>query len=142
MLITRYDLLSVIALPLGIGLTLQGGLETAEPVAPDHVTARVLDVSFTNEVAPILNANCIKCHGGPPEAGDGETRLEAGLNLTSYETVMVGSEYGSVVEPGNADDSMMLVMVEEGDMPEEGDPLSPDDIATIRAWIVEGAQDN
>jgi hypothetical protein len=33
-------------------------------------------------------------------------------------------------------------MVEEGDMPEEGDPLSPDDIATIRAWIVEGAQDN
>ncbi len=139
-LITRYGFLSVIAFPLGMGLTLQGGLGTAEPVAPDHVTARVLDVSFADEVAPILNANCIKCHGGPPD--DGDVILEAGLNLTSYETVMAGSEYGSVVEPGNPDDSMMITLIQDGDMPEEGGPLSPEDIEVIRTWIAEGAKDN
>ena len=140
MLITRYELLSVIALPLGIGVTLQGGAGTAAPVAPDHVAARVLDVSFADDVAPILDANCIQCHGGAPE--DGDVVLEASLNLTSYESVMAGSEFGSVVEPGNPDDSMLLVLVEDGDMPEEGDPLSPEDIELIRTWIAEGAKNN
>ena len=139
-LITRYDLLSVLALPLGIGLTLQGELGTAEPVAPDHVTARVLEVSFADEVAPILEENCIRCHGGPQD--DGAQVLEAGLNLTSYETIMVGSEFGSVIEPGNPDDSMLLTLVRDGDMPEEGDPLSPEQVEVIRTWITEGAKDN
>ena len=139
-LITRYALLSVIALPLGIVLTLQGELGTEEPVASDHATARVLEVSFADEVAPILEENCIRCHGGPQD--DGAVVLEAGLNLTSYETIMVGSEFGSVVEPGNPDDSMMLTLVRDGDMPEEGDPLSPEQVEVIRTWITEGAKDN
>ena len=140
MLITRFELLSVIALPLGIGLTLHGGAGTATPPASGHETARVLAVSFADEVAPILNANCIQCHGGPQESGG--PVLEVGLNLTSYEDVMIGSEFGSVVEPGNADDSILLQLIEDGDMPEEGDPLSPEDIATIRTWIAEGALNN
>ena len=138
--ITRYDLLSVLALPLGIGLALQGELGTEEPVASDHVTARVLEVSFADEVAPILEESCIRCHGGPQD--DGVVVLEAGLNLTSYETIMVGSEFGSVVEPGNPDDSMMLTLVRDGDMPAEGDLLSPEQVEVIRTWITEGAKDN
>ena len=139
MLTTRYELLSVIALPLGVGLTLQGGLRTAAPVVSDHEATRVLDVSFADEVAPIFNANCIKCHGGLP---DEEELRESGLDLRTYESVMVGSEYGSVVEPGNPDDSILLQLVEDGDMPEEGDNLSAEDISTIRTWIAEGAQNN
>ena len=139
MLTTRYEILSVIALPLGIGLTLQGGVRTASPAAPDDVAPQVVDVSFSEEVAPILEATCIKCHGGET---DGEVVIEAGLNLTSYDAVMAGSEFGSVVEPGNPDDSMLLVLVEDGDMPEEGDALSADQIATIRTWIAEGAKNN
>jgi hypothetical protein len=108
-------------------------------VAPEPVTARVLDVSFADDVAPILDANCVKCHGGLP---DGESVLEAGLDLRTYEAVMMGSEFGSVVEPGNVDDSLILLMIEEGDMPEEADPLSPDDITTISTWIAEGAKNN
>ncbi len=139
MLITRYELLSIIALPLGVGFTLQGGAGPATRVAPDPVTARVLDVSFADDVAPILDANCVKCHGGLP---DGESVLEAGLDLRTYEAVMTGSEFGSVVEPGNVDDSLIFLMIEEGDMPEEADPLSPDDITTISTWIAEGAKNN
>jgi mono/diheme cytochrome c family protein len=138
-LITRYELLSVIALPLGIGFTLQGGLGTAAPAASNHETARVLEVSFADEVAPILNANCITCHGGLP---DEEDVREASLDLRTYESVMIGSEYGTVIEAGNADDSILLQLIEDGDMPEEGDLLSPEDIATIRTWIAEGALNN
>lgn len=139
MLITRYELLSIIALPLGVGFTLQGGVGTVTPVAPAPVSARVLDVSFAEDVAPILDANCIKCHGGLP---DGESILEAGLDLRTYEAVMKGSEFGSVVEASNVDDSLIFLMIEEGDMPEEADPLSPDDIETISTWIAEGAKNN
>ena len=139
MLITRYEFLSIIALPLGVGFMLQGGVGTATPVAPDPVSARVLDVSFADDVAPILDASCIKCHGGLP---DGESILEAGLDLRTYESVMKGSEFGSVVEASNVDDSLIFLMIEEGDMPEEADPLSPDDIETIKTWIAEGAKNN
>jgi mono/diheme cytochrome c family protein len=138
-LITRYELLSVIALPLGIAFTLQGGLGTAAPATSNHETARVIEVSFADEVAPILNANCITCHGGLP---DEEDVREASLDLRTYESVMIGSEYGTVIEAGNADDSILLQLIEDGDMPEEGDPLSPEDIATIRTWIAEGALNN
>jgi hypothetical protein len=47
-----------------------------------------------------------------------------------------------VVEASNADDSILLQLIEDGDMPEEGDPLSPEDISTIRTWIAEGALNN
>ena len=138
MLITRDELLSVIALPLGIGLSLQGGVGTPPPAALDHVVVEVADVSFADDVTPILNQNCVECHGagGPPIV------LEAGLNLTSYENVMKGSEFGTIVEAGNTDDSLLLLMIEEGDMPEEGDQLSDDDINTIKMWIAEGAKNN
>ncbi len=138
MLITRDELLSVIALPLGIGLSLQGGVGTPPPAALDHVVVEVADVSFADDVTPILNQNCVECHGagGPPIV------LEAGLNLTSYENVMKGSEFGTIVEAGNTDDSLLLLMIEEGDMPADGDQLSDDDINTIRMWIAEGAENN
>lgn len=139
MLITRFELLSVIALPLGIGLTLQGTPGTAAPLASSHETVPVLAVSFADEVAPIFNASCIQCHGGLP---DEEDVREAGLDLRTYESVMIGSEYGTVVEASNADDSILLQLIEDGDMPEEGDPLSPEDISTIRTWIAEGALNN
>ena len=139
MLITRYELLLVIALPLGIGFTLQGSLGTAAPSFPAYETARVLDVSFADEVAPILQANCITCHGGLP---DEEDLREASLDLRTYESMMIGSEYGTVIEAGNADDSILLQLIEDGDMPEEGDLLSPEDISTIRTWIAEGALNN
>ena len=48
----------------------------------------------------------------------------------------------SVIPASNVDDSLIFLMIEEGDMPEEADPLSPDDIETIKTWIAEGAKNN
>jgi hypothetical protein len=55
---------------------------------------------------------------------------------------MAGSDYGAVIEPGNPDGSLLIDMVASGDMPEEGDPMPPEELDLIRTWIQEGAENN
>jgi hypothetical protein len=100
---------------------------TAAPVDLAHV-------SFKNNVLPIFQQHCIKCHGGD--------NPEQGLELTSYRTVMTGSENGSVIEPGDPDKSYLVKMVVTKKMPKKGPPLSSTEINTIIAWIKAGAKDN
>jgi hypothetical protein len=97
------------------------------------------DVSFSEDIMPIFEATCLECHG---EAEDGEIVLEAQLDLRTWEAVMAGSEFGSVIEPGNPDESYLLESVEMGDMPEDGEPLSPEQVDLIRQWIIAGAPNN
>ncbi|MGI9628845.1 MAG: c-type cytochrome domain-containing protein [Longimicrobiales bacterium] len=107
---------------------------------PAPITIELQAVSFATDVMPIFQNSCVECHGA--EGDDGEVRLEASLNLLTYEGLMAGSEFGSVIEPGDAEGSYLLEMVVEGDMPEEGDPLPEAEIETIRTRIQEGATNN
>ena len=135
---TKLETLSALALPLGIALVVQGSVPPATagpaPAAIDR------DVSFANQIMPILQENCVSCHGGVDE--NGEVVVELSLDMTTYEGLMAGSEYGSILEAGNPDESLIVEMVEMGDMPEEGDPLSPEQIELLRTWIAEGARNN
>lgn len=97
-------------------------------------------VSFSANVLPIFEQRCAKCHGAVDDSG--EVRAEASLNLLNYDRVMAGSEFGTVIEAGSAENSYLLEMIVEGDMPEEGDPVPADEIAVIRAWIEAGAPNN
>lgn len=119
-------------------------VDLAEPGAAVDLakpgTAAVDTVSFTDDVLPIFRNRCAQCHGGVGE--DGETRTEVSLNLLEYERVMMGSEFGPVVEAGSAENSFLLEMIVEGDMPEQGDPVPEDEIQIIRAWIEAGAPNN
>jgi mono/diheme cytochrome c family protein len=122
---TRAGLLSVAILPLGLGLAVQSPATVAHQAGP---------VSFSRQIAPIFQAKCAECHGA-------ETQ-EAGLNLSSYELAMKGSEYGTVIEAGDADGSLIVEMVSAGEMPQDADPLPPEEIALIRSWIEAGASNN
>lgn len=97
-------------------------------------------VSFSADVLPIFEQRCAKCHGAVDDSG--EVRAEASLNLLNYDRVMAGSEFGTVIEAGNAENSYLLEMIVEGDMPEEGDLVPADEIAVVRAWIEAGAPNN
>lgn len=119
------------------------GMTAAQPQSggAELPAATVLDVSFANDVMPILQARCVDCHGGVDE--NGEEVLEEGLNLTTYEGLMAGSTWGTVVEAGDADASLLLEMIVNGDMPKDADEFMPEaEVEVLRAWIAEGAQNN
>ena len=97
-------------------------------------------VSFAEDILPIFQQRCAKCHGAADE--NGEVRTEVSLNLLEYEKVMAGSEFGTVVEAGDPDGSFLMDMIVAGDMPEEGDKVPEEEIALIRAWIEAGAPNN
>lgn len=98
------------------------------PPEPTITPGGTTTVRFTTDIQPILNQNCISCHGGI-----------AGMWLTDYEHVMVGSINGAQVIPGDPDGSPLYHYVATGLMPPNADPLTPEQIALIREWIAEGA---
>ena len=63
-------------------------------------------ISFKNDVAPILVANCVDCHSqGRPGLVRGK------LDLTSFAKLMEGTSKEKVIEPGKPDDSHLVLRV-------------------------------
>ena len=100
------------------------------------------NVTYVNDVAPIMQKRCATCHAA------GQQGAEAtGLLVDSYESLMKGSRFGPVVDPGSAKTSSLYNMVSgKGDlavtMPHGKDPISTEEIETIRVWIENGATEN
>jgi uncharacterized membrane protein len=92
---------------------------------------------YTRHINPILDANCVVCHG--------ESKTSGGLRMDSYELLMKGGKDGVVIAPGHPESSLLLQRVtlpanHKQFMPAEGrPPLKQDEIAWIRAWIQQGA---
>lgn len=129
----RSDVLSALTVSVGIGFAVQADLGD-EPAARGEVVSSHAEVSFTGDVLPLLEKHCWECHS--------EQSAELGLKLDTYEGVMAGSDYGTVVEAGDPDGSLLIDMMESGDMPEDGDPVPAAEIEVIRNWIAEGASNN
>jgi len=140
MIWTRFEVVGALAVPLGLMLAQINLPLTLVAQGEAQFSYTAADVSFTEDVAPILEGKCVICHGGPDENGAITKELE--LDLTSYDALMVGSEFGPIVEPGNAEDSILWMMIEAGDMPQDGEPLTMEELEVIKTWIAEGAQNN
>ena len=101
-------------------------------------------VSFQKDVYPILASNCLACHM-PPE---GKGYLMTNLNMQSYDTLMQGTYYGPVILPGDSRHSILNMLVEgrveaSMRMPHGRDePLTQNEIETLRRWVEQGAQNN
>jgi uncharacterized membrane protein len=95
------------------------------------------DSFYAMQIHPILDANCVACHG--------EGKVKGGLRLDSYELLMRGGQDGAAVIPGKPESSLLLQRItlptdHKLFMPAEGKPpLKPEEIALIRAWITQGA---
>jgi uncharacterized membrane protein len=92
---------------------------------------------YARHIHPILDAKCVSCHGASKE--------QAGLRLDFYDLLMKGGKDGAVIAPRNPDQSLLLqrVTLSPSDrhfMPAEGKtPLTTDEIAALRAWILAGS---
>ena len=108
-------------------------------LAPGSVQAdaRTAGSFYAKQINPILDANCVTCHGA------GETK--GGLRVDSYEFLMKGGKDGPVIVPGQPDKSLLLQRVtlppsHKQFMPAEGKPpLKPEEIAWLTAWVQQGA---
>ncbi|MCA9175454.1 MAG: DUF1553 domain-containing protein [Planctomycetales bacterium] len=90
-------------------------------------------VDFAKQIVPLLQRHCIRCHTGENPEGDLSLATPAGLRE------------GGWVVPGDPKASRFLELVtgEPGNaprMPQEGKPLSADEVETLRQWIASGAQ--
>jgi len=131
---TRVQLLSVAVLPLGLGFAVFGAPGPKVVEAAPAAALRTGPVSFASQVAPLFASQCADCHG--------EETMEAGLALHTYEAVMKGSEYGPVIEAGNPDASLLIDMIAAGEMPQDADAMSAEEVELVRSWIAAGAANN
>jgi len=102
--------------------------ETPPPAEPGVV-------SFNSDIKSILSSRCVICHGG-------SRGTEEGLNLSSYQSLLAGSDNGPVLIPGNADESLLVELIVSQDMPKRGPKLTPPQVQLIIDWINQGALDN
>jgi uncharacterized membrane protein len=92
---------------------------------------------FARSIAPILERTCTKCHHEDKQKGE--------LLLTTVEGIRKGGENGPVLVAGKPDESELLrrclLPIDDDDhMPPEGKPQpTPEELATLRAWIAAGA---
>lgn len=83
-------------------------------------------VSFKNDVAPIIVAQCGRCH------------VQRNRGRFSAATFMALMDSGHV-DPGKPDVSRLIEVIEDGDMP-PGGSLTDQDLKTLKQWIKEGAK--
>lgn len=93
-----------------------------------------VEVSYANDVRPILESRCSSCHMGE--------FVSEGLNMDTYESLLTGSQNGPVIVAGDAKHSLLIEKVTEGKMPKKGPKLTPSQIQIITDWINAGALNN
>ena len=92
------------------------------------------NVTYQETIRPLFQNSCLNCHN--PD------KHKAGLDLSSYDATMDGSDNGKVVETGNAEKSLLfkvLAHTEEPFMPKGADKLPDSQLDQIRQWIASSA---
>ena len=93
-------------------------------------------VSFENEIFPVLQQRCLRCHGEALTEGD--LRFDAGR-----EAVAQGGQTGSNILGSRSADSELfrrIISTEVGyRMPKEGDTLSAAQVDLVKRWLDQGA---
>jgi hypothetical protein len=108
-------------------------------------------VSYTEDIQPMLFASCLQCHDQ-----NSEGYLNSGFSLDSYDAVMQGTKFGAVVVAGSPESSSLYLVVAHKTAPEihmpphtddalaegRGISLTEEQIESVRLWIEQGAQNN
>ena len=119
-----------------------GGFLTSSMITSSRVCAADEQVSFREDIEPLLKWRCAGCH-----EGSGEGIQKSGLDLSSYAGLMKGTKFGRMVIAGDPDSSNLMLLLDwrvspEIRMPHGKKQLSSCDRNSIRTWIRQGAKDN
>jgi hypothetical protein len=94
-------------------------------------------IDFNTQIRPIINENCIGCHGGVKRAGD--------FSLLFRQEALAPTESGlPAIVPGHPEKSEMIARLTHPDpeerMPLDAEPLTENEIALLRQWVEQGAE--
>ncbi len=110
-----------------------------EPAIESVDYAGIERIVYSRHVQPIFNQKCSSqaCHNSRDRA--------AGLELTSWRSLIRGSDYGAVLISGSAEESHLIEHLNEESkprMPLGRDPLPQSVIDFLSRWIDEGARND
>ncbi len=114
---------AVIGIPAGVMALALGasGVLQAAPAQP----------TFDKDIAPLLTARCVKCHGGSATLGN--------LDLRTLASARRGGAGGAAVIAGHPEQSPLLKRVADKSMPPGNEKkLTAAEVQLIRAWIATG----
>jgi hypothetical protein len=99
-------------------------------------------LTFSQHIAPILVANCVRCH-----SGNGAGLKKGKLDLSTFAGLQqgTGSTEGKVISPRNPEESSLVLRIKEADdslrMPKgTNQGLTSEAIAKIERWVKQGAK--
>ncbi len=91
---------------------------------------------YTEQVAPVLKAHCLKCHGENPK------KLKGGFDIRTRGAVLSGGDTGPAAVPGKTKESLLVEAINHTKkgyaMPPEGGKLPAADIAVLTKWVEQG----
>ncbi len=115
-------------------LVVSANLEMATG-APEALESPGRTVDFATEIRPLLESRCVRCHGAE--------KRKSGLRLDSRSGALIGGDSGPAFVAGKSMDSRLIKLVSDPNpdhrMPQQGEPLSKEQIQLLRAWIDQGA---
>ena len=105
-------------------------------IAVYYFTGKPQKVDYSTQIKPILNKNCIACHGGVKKQG--------GFSLLFEEEALGKTKSGKpAIIPGHPEQSSFIQRLHSQDpeekMPYQRPPLSKEEIDLLTTWVKEGA---
>ena len=101
--------------------------DNVEELYPNAPACDTTNVSYANDVWPVINSNCTSCHSGGAPAGS--------VSLEDYDDIVVAANNGSLLGTIKHEDGW-------SPMPKGGGKLNDCDIAKIEKWVNDGTPDN
>jgi len=126
-MVTFRGLSAALATTVVVAVSLAAGLPRVDTEA---------EALFREQVFPVLQANCFKCHG--PLAA----RIRSGLVLNGRDLLLRGGDRGPAVVPGDPETSLLVTAIRRTDpdlsMPPK-QALPAEAVAAIERWVELGA---
>jgi mono/diheme cytochrome c family protein len=88
-------------------------------------------ISFKADIAPWLISACGQCH---------INQQRGQFSLATYAALLQGPQGSAVIFAGGSRGSRLVDVIETGDMPRGGGQVTPEQLATLKKWIDEGAK--
>ena len=118
-------------------VTAATALATEPPASPLPPPA-TNQIEFDHVIRPIFETSCFRCHG--PQSPKSHFSL-----VTRQSALLGGDENTNDIVPGNSTQSLLIHyvarQVPDMEMPPDGrgEPLTPQQVSLLRAWIDQGA---